>query len=336
MKTGALLLLLVLGVPSLRLLTMVRDRNVAVADATAAYRRDEAQVAAHYFEAALATASPRSASDPRLVLNLGHAQARAGQLGAAQKTYGQLLAGSPTRLSSVARQQLAVLAAGRGELAQAASLLRQAIVLDPTNAGARYDFEVVSDYLTRRPNRPQLLPPPPAPAPDSKPKADPEKNGTRPNKPAEKAGTDRQGEINDNKPVPNANTPPAPRPDAAGQPDNRQPSALPGATNGNRTPGAGPPQPTASGNTPGTQRGLDRSTAAGADSPNNRSSRPGAEAASAADLSLQTQRERLQAMSLSPAQARQLLETLRAQEQQYLQQRTRPAARKPDPNRPTW
>lgn len=335
MKTGALLLLLLLGLPGLRLLTMVRDRNVAVADATAAYRRNEALVAAHYFEAALATASPRRTPDPRLVLNLGHAQARAGQLGAAQKTYGLLLAGSPIKLSSVARQQLAVLAAGRGELAQAASLLRQAIILDPTNTGARYDFEVVSDYLGRRSNRPQLQPPP-APSSDSKPKATPDKNGAQPNKPAEKEGTDRRGEINDTKPTANSGTPPAPRPDAAGQPDNRQPSALPGAANGNRTPGAGTPQPTASGNSPGTQRGLDRSTAAGAISPNNRSSGPGGEAATATDLSLQTQRERLQAMSLSPAQARQLLETLRAQEQQYLQQRTRPAAQKPDPNRPTW
>ena len=335
MKTGALLLLLGLGVPGLRVLTMVRDRNVAVADATAAYRRGEALLAARSFENALATASARRTPDPRLVLNLGHAQARAGLLGAAQATYGRLLTSSPARLSSVARQQLAVLAAGRGELAQAASLLQQAIILDPANAGARYDFEVVSDYLARRPNRPQL-PPPPPPSQNSKPKAAPEKNGAQPNKPAEKEGTNRKGETNDTKPAPNANTPPAPRPDAAGQPDNRQPSALPGAAAGNRMPGAGTPQPTASGNAPGTQRGLDRRAAGGPGSANDRSSRPGSEAAAAADLSLQTQRERLQAMNLSPAQARQLLETLRAQEQQYLQQRPRPAAQKPDPSRPTW
>ena len=336
MKTGGLLLLLALGVPGLRLLTMVRDRNVAVADATAAYRNGEALLAARQFDAALATASPRRTPDPRLVLNLGHAQTRAGLLGAAQATYGRLLTGTPVHLSSVARQQLAVLAAGRGELAQAASLLRQAIVLDPTNAGARYDFEVVSDYLTRRPNRPQLPPPPPSATAAATPKAAPEKNGAQPNKPAEKEGTDRKGEINDPKPAPNANTPPAPRPNATGQPDNRQPSALPGAAAGSRSPGTGTPQPAASGATPGTQRGLDRSTGTGAASPNNRSGRPGSEAATAADVSLQTQRERLQAMSLSPAQARQLLETLRAREQQYLQQRTRPTAQKPDPNRPTW
>lgn len=335
MKIGLLLLFVLSSVPGLRLLTMVRDRNVAVADATAAYRHGEALVAAYHFEAALATASPRTAPDPRLVLNLGHAQARAGRVGAAQATYGRLLTSCPARLGSVARQQLAVLAAERAELAQAASLLRQAIVLDPSNAGARYDFEVVSEYLALRPNRPQFLPPPP-PSPASKPKTAPEKNGPQPNKPAEKAGTDHKGEINDTRPTSNAGAPPAPRPDAAGPPDNRQPSAMPGATTGNRTPGADQPQSTASGDTPGTKRGLDRSTGNGVASPNSRSNRPGSEVATAADLSLQTQRERLQAMSLSPAQARQLLETLRAREQQYLQQRTRPAAQKPDPNRPTW
>ena len=335
MKTGLLALLVLLGVPGLRLrlLTMVRDRNVAVADATAAYRHNEALVAAHYFAAALATASPRATPDPRLVLNLGHAQARAGQAGPARATYGRLLAGCPARLGSVARQQLAVLAAAQGELAQAVTLLHQAIILDPTNAGARYNFEVVSDYLARRPNRPQLLPPP---APTSTPKTAPDKNGKQPNKPADNAGTDHQGKINDTKPAPDANTPPAPRPDATGQPDKRQSSAIPGATTGRRPPGAGPPQPTTTGDAPGTQRGLDRNTASGTTPPNTRSNQPGSEAATGADLSLQTQRERLQAMSLSPAQARQLLETLRAQEQQYLQQRTRPAAQKPDPNRPTW
>ena len=335
MKTGLALLFVLLGVPGVRLLTMVRDRNVAVADATAAYRRGEALLAARGFANALATASPRATPDPRLVLNLGHAQARAGQVGAAQATYGRLLAGCPARLGSVARQQLAVLNAGRGELAQAASLLRQALLLDPTNAGARYNFEVVSDYLARRPNRPQL-PAPPSPSPASTPKPTPEKNGAQPSKPAEKAGTDRRGEINDSRPAPKANTPPAPRPDAAGPPDNRQPSAIPGAAAGNRLPGDGTLQPVASGDTPGSQRGLDRNAGNGTTPPSARSYRPGSEAATAADLSLQTQRERLQAMSLSPAQARQLLETLRAQEQQYLQQRTRPATQKPDPNRPTW
>lgn len=332
----AALLFLVLGGPAWSLLTGVRDRNVAVADATAAYARGNARRAAQAFAAALAAQHQRR-PDPRLVLNLAHAQVRASQPEAAQATYGRLLAGTPARLGSIARQQLAVLAAQRGELALALSLLRQALLLDPTNAGARFDYEAVSDYLARRPNSPQIAAPPKAPTP-AKPKASNEKDSMEKNKPAEKAGTDRKGEIDDNKPAPpTPNAPQASRPDAAGHADNQRPADNSGnAATGGRAPGNGPARPLASGAQPGPRRGLDRTSTTAGPAAAGRSNRPGTDAATAADLSLQTQRERLQAMNLSPAQARQLLETLRAQEQQYLQQLTRPAAQKPDPSKPTW
>ena len=335
MKYLVLLGLLLTGGPDWRLLTMVHDRNVAVADATAAYRRGEAGLAALAFEHALAASTTRL-PDPRLVLNLAHAQVRAGQAEAARATYGRLLAGSPAQVSSIARQQLAVLAARRGELAQAASLLRQALLLDPTNAGARYNYEVVSEYLARRPARPQLGPPPP-PAASAKPKASPDKNPSDNQQNGQKAGADRQGQVNQDQPAPSPTTPPARRDNPTGEPDPQRPNGGSGtAASGSRQPGSGPEQPLASGTTPGLQRGLDRNSAAPAAGQPGRSSRPGTEAATPADVQLQTQRERLAAMSMSPAQARQLLETLRAQEQQYLQQLTRPAAQKPDPNRPTW
>lgn len=335
MKYAALLLLLV-GGPTWSLLTGVRDRNVAVADATAAYSQGNAQRAAQTFAAAL-TAQSLKNPDPRLVLNLAHAQLRANQPEAAQATYGRLLAGSPARLGSIARQQLAVLAARRGELALALSLLRQALLLDPTNTGARFDYEAVSDYLARRPNSPQISAPPKAPAP-AKPKDPNGKNPSEKNKPAEKVGADRKGEVDDSQPAPPSPTaPPASRPDAAGQPDSQRPADNPGNTaDGGRAPGNGPAQPLARGATAGTQRGVDQTSAPAGPTAGGRRNRPGTDAATAADLNLQTQRERLQAMSLSPAQARQLLETLRAQEQQYLQQLTRPATQKPDPSKPNW
>ncbi|GAB3578397.1 hypothetical protein [Hymenobacter daeguensis] len=331
-----LLLLLLLSGPGLNLLTRVRDRNVAVADATAAYAHGDARRAAQAFAEALAAQHAKT-PDPRLVLNLAHAQVRAGQREAAYATYGRLLGSSPAGLGSVARQQLAVLLAQRGELAQALGLLRQALLLNPKNSDARADYELLTDYLARHPNGPQIAPPPTASGPE-KTKPASEEHSAEKNKPAEKEGTDRKGEANDQIPAPPSPTPPpARRPDANGQPDNQRPEASPGnAANGGRQPGTGTPQPVATGQAPGTQRGLDQSSAAAAANPNGRSNRPGTDAATAGDLNLQTQRERLQAMSLSPAQARQLLETLRAQEQQYLQQITRPAAAKPDPNKPTW
>ena len=330
------LLALAFGGPTWRLLTWVHERNMAVTAGTAAYRRGDATAAATAFEAALA-AKARRTPDPRLLLNLAHAQARAGQLNPARATYERLLTKSPPPLSSVARQQLAVQAAQKGELAQALGLLRQALLLDPTNGGARFDYEVLSDYLAQRPNGPTI--PPPQPKPQlSAPKPGPDKNGAEKNRPAEKAGTDRQGEINDPKPAPiQPNSPPEQRPDAAGQPTPRQPNTASGkAAAGGRAPGAGAPLPVVSGEAPGARRGLDRGSSAPAPTPNGRGNRPGTDAATPADVRLQTQRERLQAMNLSPAQARQLLETLRAQEQQYLQQQTRPAQQKPDLSKPTW
>lgn len=331
-----LLLVLVVGGPSWSLLTWVRTRNEAVAAGTSAYARGDAERAAQAFGAAASAAAAHRNPDPRLLLNLAHALALAGRPGAAHVTYGRLLSGSPAGLGSVARQQLAVQAARQGELAQALGLLRQALIMDPRNAGARANYEALSDYLAHRPNRPRIGPPPPAPAPGA-PKPSPEKNASEKNKPAEKAGTGRQGELNTPKPAPAAPTaPPERRPDPAGQPDNQRPSAGPGAVAGGRGPGDGASQPVASGATPGTQRGLDRTSTAANPAARARGNRPGTDAATGADLNLQTQRERLQAMNLSPAQARQLLETLRAQERQYLQQLTRPATQKPDPSQPTW
>ena len=327
-----LLLVLVIGGPVWSLLTRVRDRNEAVAAGTTAYARGDAARAARAFATALATKTQR-VPDPRLLLNLAQAQARAGQQDPAHATYGRLLTGTPAALGSIARQQLAVQAAQQGEIAQALSLLRQALLLDPGNSGARFNYEVLSEHLAQRPGGPTIRPPH-APTPGER-KPAPEKNAADKTQPAKKAGTDNQGEVNDTKPAPNM--PPERRPNSAGQPDNQRPDSSPGkAASGGQAPGTGSPQPLATGEAPGTQRGLDRNSAASGSTPNGPSNRAGNDAATPTDTRLQTQRERLQAMNLTPAQAHQLLETLRAQEQQYLQQLPRPAARKLDPSTPTW
>jgi tetratricopeptide (TPR) repeat protein len=329
------LLVLLLGVPLWSWLTKVRDRNEAVGTGRAAYAQGRPAQAAQAFAAAL-DARARRTPDPRLILNLGHAQLRAGQLEAARATYGRTLTASPAAVGSVARQQLAVLAARQGQVARALGLLRQALILNPRNHGARYDYEVLSDYLARHQDEPEM-PPPSAGAADSPNKPAPKKSPTE-KQAAEKAGTDRSGEISrPNQTTNSAQAPPESRPDANGRPDPGQPTSSPGsAASGGRGAGPGTPQPVASGSRPGQQRGPDRSSANGPAAPGGRSSRAGTEAATNDDASLQTQRERLRSMSLSPAQARQLLEALRAQEQQYLQQLTRRPAASPDRSKPTW
>jgi hypothetical protein len=346
MKTWLLsLLLLSAGLPGWQWLTRVREHNAAQAQAQAAAKRGRAAEAVYFYQQAV-TLAGRSGPTPALLLDLAQAQVQAGLRPAARTTYTRLLAPAvPAAIGSTARQQLAVLLAEQQQTAQALNLLRQALQLNPANTTARYNYELLSQYLAGQ--RPGPLPPPPALG--NAPTPSPRKNqrdstqqkdqGQDPS-PGEKGGNDRTGEAPTADAPPQPNTPPAtPQPSPAGQPDNQRPT--PGSsssTQGGFRPGSGAARPLSSGTEPGKQRGLDASaTAPGVSAPTGQERRPGTETAGSGDLQLQTQRERLKAMNLTPAQAQQLLNALRASEEQYLQQR--PRARKgtaPAPGTPTW
>ena len=348
MKIGLLtLLLLSAGLPGWHWLLRVREHNAAQTQELAAARRGQAAEAVYYYQQAVALAS-RSRPTPALLLNLAQAQVQAGQTAAAKATYGRLLAPAvPATIGSTARQQLAVLLTQQKQVAQAVALLKQALLLNPANATARYNYELLSQYLAGQqpdaaPPTPTMGPPPAAQSPRSKKdKATPQPadQGAAPS-PGEQAGTSRPGLA----PTPDAPAQPqpapaSPTPNPAGQPDNQRPASNPGSSaQGGFRPGSGDERPLPTGTQPGRQRGLDASaTATGRTAPAGRGQRPGTEEATDADLQLQTQRERLKAMNLTPAQAQQLLEALRASEQQYLQQR--PRARQgtpPPPGTPTW
>jgi predicted negative regulator of RcsB-dependent stress response len=346
MKTWLLsLLLLSTGLPGWQWLMRVREHNAAQAQGQAEAKRGRPAEAVYYFQQAVALAG-KSGPTPALLLDLAQAQVQAGQLPTARATYARLLSPAvPAAIGSTARQQLAVLLATQQQTAQALSLLRQALQLNSANMTARYNYELLSQYLAGQ--RPGPLPPPPAL--DKRPIPSPRKNqrdstqqknqGAAPS-PGEKGGNDHAGQA----PTPNASpqpTGPPTRalPNSAGQPDDQRPT--PGAnsnTPGGFRPGSGAERLLASGTEPGKQRGLDaRATATSTSAPTGQGRRPGTEAAGTGDLQLQTQRERLKAMNLTPAQAQQLLDALRASEEQYLQQR--PRARKgtaPAPGTPTW
>ncbi|MGI4834211.1 MAG: hypothetical protein ACRYFK_12195 [Janthinobacterium lividum] len=335
MKTWLLTLLLSLGLPGWRWLLRVREHNAAQTQGQAAAARGQAAEAAYYFGQAVALAS-RSGPTPALLLSQAQAQAQAGQLPQARATYARLLGPAvPPTLGSAARQQLAVLLARQGQAAQATGLLRQAIRLNPSNLAARYDYEVLTRYLAGQ--RPPTPPPadspasPPVPKPPSN-QPDSAQGGKAPSRqPASQPGA-----------APNATRPEAasggpttaPQPSSQGQPDRQQPA--PGGesgANGGFRPGSGPERPLPTGRTGGAQRGLGPGSANTA----GRSAGAGTDDATDADAQLQTQRERLKAMNLSPAQAQQLLEALRASEQQYLQQRPRERqGAAPAPGTPTW
>ncbi len=340
-----LLLALVLsgGLPGWHWLTQVREHNAAQARGQAALAGGRPTEAVYYYQQAVALAG-RGGPNPALLLNLGQAQARASQLAGARATYARLLApGVPAPIGSAARQQLAGLLVQQQQLAQAIGLLRQALKLDPTNATARYNYELLSQYLAgQRPSSPGLPPPAAGTAPPNRPRphdSGPRDKGGQAPQPAERAGADRPGEVPDPA-QPKAGGPAAaPQPSATGQPDRQRPTPNAGTSaNGGFGPGQGKARPLPSGAAPGRQRGLDAgATASGPGAPAGQGQRPGIDAATDADRQLQTQRERLKAMNLTPAQAQQVLDALRASEQQYLQQRPRPRqGAAPAPGQPTW
>lgn len=341
-------LFLSLGLPSWRWLVHVREHNAAQARAQVAARRGQPAEAVYFYQQAVGLAG-RSGPTPALLLDLAQAQTQAGQLTAARATYGRLLAPKvPASIGSTARQQLATLLVSQQQLAQAATLLKQALLLDPTNTTARYNYELLSQYLAGQ--HPAALPPPTMPSQHAAATSQPRKRPASP-QPAnqgqapstgEQAGNDRPGTV----PAPPspAQSPPgpagtSPSPSPAGRPDSQRPTPNTGSTaqDGFR-PGSGEERPLPTGTKPGRQRGLDAGApASGAEAPAGHSRRPSTEAATDADLQLQTQRERLNAMNLTPTQAQQFLDALRASEQQYLQQR--PRARQgtpPPPGTPTW
>ncbi len=348
MKISLVAMLLVLlgaSLPGWDWLTRVRDHNTAQLQAQAAAQRGRATEAAWLYARAVALAG-RGGPTPALLLNQAQAQAQAGQTAGARATYGRLLGPAvPAAIGSAARQQLAGLLATEHQFSQAIGLLRQALRLDPTNAAARYNYELLSQYLSG--HRPPALPPPGAatpagPSPANQPKKDltaPPDAGRSPT-PAAQEGTDRPGEVPDPATPPTGGPTGAPQPGPTGQPNPQRPTPLPGtnAGGGAKPGGAGPARPVPTGAAGGTRQGLDASnTASGSSARTGQGHRPGTEAATDADLQLQTQRERLKAMDLTPIQAQQLLDALRASEQQYLQQRPRArAGTPPPPGLPTW
>lgn len=307
-------------------LTRIHDRNAAVQRAAAAYaRQDFTTAAAAYKEAAVALGS----RDEAVWLNLAHATLQAGRPAEARAYYGRLLTSKAPAVRSAALQQLAVLATRKGDYAQAITLLRQALLATPASNNARYNYEALRDFLARRAQNPQIPPPgtdgtpPPGPS-ETEPQA-----GAR-------AGTEQQGQLNDPTQRQDPRSAPQSRADATGQRDPKQPSGTPGsAAAGGFRPGSGEQRQVARGSQPGSVRGLSDAET-GPEAPGGTSRRGGTETAAPDEASMQTQRARLQEMNLSSGQARQILESLGAAEQQYLQQLPRKSAKPAEKGKPQW
>ena len=309
-------------------LTRVQNRNEAAQQAAAQYARGNFAAAANLYWRAV---EEFGGQQEPLLLNLAQACAQAGRRAEAQAYYGRLLTSRTRAVRSTAQQQLAVLRAQQGEYAQAISLLRQALLTKPDNPAARYNYEVLSNYLVHNGNSPHI--PPPAAAQRRKQEQQESDASNRTPQAGAQTGNQRQGQLNDPTQPDDPRNAPQAKQDPNGQRDPNQRSPAAGsAAQGGFQPGTGTRRNVASGTEPGNTRGLDADAEGSASGWH----RAGTEPATLDAVQLQTQRARLEQMNLSTGQAQQLLESLSAAEQQYLQQIPHKPTSKPAPDQPTW
>lgn len=265
--------------------------------------------------------------DDQLQLNLAHAYYKAGLFPQATAEY-RLLADHPSQhLKAVAQLQLGNIASQQKKYRQALALYKNALIAEPQNNAARYNFELLKKYLTLYPGTPEATPENELPAPVENQTA---QDSLTPPPPAEEALEPQPKK----KPDANRDTEQEvdqPQLDSSGQaqPQNNEE----GNRNNSRDERTGKQErEQGSGSTPGDTEGLNPDGQDSAQLPRSSS----AEGVSEEDQRAQTRRARLQQMNMSPEKARLLLDAMRSAELQYIQQLPKKSLKTPDRSKPNW
>lgn len=116
-------------------------------DANEAYQSGNYQAAAATYSM---LADTLGINEDEILLNLAHSHFKLGDTANAKIKYQSLSTSSNKKLKSVAYQQLGVLAKDSQKLEEALRNLKSALKADPTNAGAKYDYEVVKKMLDQQ------------------------------------------------------------------------------------------------------------------------------------------------------------------------------------------
>ena len=266
-------------------------------------------------------------------LNLGHAYFKIGEMQKARQQYTLLAEHSTRRIRAVALLQLGNISAQSTKYKQALSHFRQALMVEPGNEAARYNYELIKKLLAQRPdlaNKDEEDATQPSAAEQEEQLArdrqnqlppDDEEESLQPKKKPDSSG-DQEDEVDTDEEEENE----------AGEqhkPDGEQNQQEGGSGN---KPENKERQET-SGREPGDTQGMNPDSNFDKNRPErSRSSEPLPEAEQRA----QTRNSRLQQMNINPEKARLMLEAMRSAEQQYIQQLPKKSTQKPDPSKPNW
>lgn len=88
--------------------------------------------------------------EDEILLNLGHSYFNLGDTANAKRNYQGVTTSNNKKLKSIASQQLGVMAKDAQKLKESLSYLKNSIKADPTNLGAKYDYEAVKKMLEQQ------------------------------------------------------------------------------------------------------------------------------------------------------------------------------------------
>lgn len=157
--------LAVISIWPLNAYDQIGRNNLARKQAESAYRRADFRQAATGF-AYLTQKSTQT--DATVWLNLGHAYFSLGQHKEARQAYQHYVPAASGPTVAVAYTQLGVIACASRDSAQAIELFRKALLTDPDNEPARYNFELLKKRYSGR------VGPKTTPKPQPKPKQTPQ------------------------------------------------------------------------------------------------------------------------------------------------------------------
>lgn len=305
-------ILLLLGIPGAGLKTISRINDFSDR-AARAYQRENYAEAITAYEYLL---NDLEVEDDQITLNLAHAYFKAGLMQEAQEQY-YLLADHPSDyIRSVVHLQLGNIASNVKKYAQALSLYRNALIANPANEEARFNYELLKKYLLLHPEKAE------------QPKQEPEaQQGEQPDEQLPPPADEAQ-----EAPQPKQN----PDPDGNREEETEQPQSDP----------AGQQQgPGSKSNTPRQKQKEAQTGSQDGDTegrkfeentdPAQSNQRGSTDNAAANDSRAQTRAVRQQ-VKISAEKARMLLNAMRDAELQYLQQLPKKAKTKKDSNTPDW
>ena len=266
--------------------------------------------------------------DDQLQLNLAHAYYKAGLLPQARQEY-SLLADHPSQhLKATAHLQLGNIATQQKKYKQALQLYKNALIAEPSNDAARYNYELIKKHLALHPEAPDATPKDNLPAPaeslaekDSLSSPPPAEENLEP-QPKKNPDPNGESEEEVDQPQPASSGLQKPQNTGEGNRNNAQDTRT-----GNQE------REQSSGNAPGDTEGINRDGQTESEQWPRSSS---AEDVSQEDQRAQTRRARLQQVNMSPEKARLLLDAMRSAELQYIQQLPKKSTKTPDRSKPNW